>query len=285
MIKNFKAIILVFVLFCIVPLSGCIGSSSPAVNTNTYSTNALVVYSNADLAGAMSNLAAGFKALHPGVTISIINGSDNASIAGMVTGQTAAGQVSICAVSSPPTNGEYVSAQSQGVDLHMTEMGIDSISVFVNSSNNISDLNTSQLDDIFYTGRIGNWSQLNSSNNDSINVYMPEDPDVVQQFASTVDSQNSPAIGMAKNNTSLAVMSDPDGIGYAEKPLVGPDVKVLNLNGLSSRWGNYPLSYQLYIITNGMPSGLSLDFINYVLSHAGQEVIHGSGLTALDPTV
>jgi phosphate transport system substrate-binding protein len=285
MIKNFKAIILVFVLFCIVPLSGCIGSSAPAVNTITSNTSNLVVYSNADLAGAMNNLAAGFKALHPGVTINVINGSDNASIAGMVTGQTTAGKVSICAVSRPPSNGEYVSAQSQGVDLHMTEIGIDSICVFVNPSNNISNLNTSQLDDIFYTGRIGNWSQLNSSNNDSIIVYTPEDPDIVQQFTSSVDSQNLPALGTAKNNTTLAVMSDPDGIGYAEKPMIGPEVRVLNLNGLSSRWGNYPLSYQLYIITNGMPDGLSLEFINYVLSHSGQEVIHSSGLTALDPTV
>jgi len=287
MIKNSNTILIICILVFIILVSGCIFQNGPGSSVNnTSGSGVLTVYCNADVAQALKNLSVAFETLNPGDSINVINGTNNASVIGMTNGQGAEGQMTVCCISRPPSNEEYVSAKDHGVDLQMTEIAIDSICIFVNPSNNLSGLNTSQLNDIFYTGLVDNWSQLENNDNNTINVYVPTNPDIVQQFAATIDGGNLPAIGKsAQDNTSLDVSNDMYGISYGLKQESGDNVKIVDVNGLSSRWGNYPLSYQIYMITNGTPGGLSLSFINYILSHSGQEVVHGSGLTALDPTV
>jgi phosphate transport system substrate-binding protein len=277
MIRKSNAIIIIGILAFITMLSGCVSQGVPLTNVNDNVTaGTLNVY---------CNLAWAFEKLNPGVSINVINGTNNASVASMISGQSVSGQMSVSCISLPPSDVEYVDAKNKGVNLQMTEIGIDSISVFVNPSNNLTDLNVSQLDDIFCSGLVNNWSQLGSGSNSTIDVYVPSDPDVVEQFTGAVDNKNLPVIGSAQSNTSRMVLNDSNGIGYGLKSQLDNNVKVVDVNGLSSQWGDYPLSYQLYLVTNGTPSGVSLDFLNYVLSHSGQEVVHSSGLTALDPTV
>jgi phosphate transport system substrate-binding protein len=40
---------------------------------------------------------------------------------------------------------------------------------------------------------------------------------------------------------------------------------------------SYPVSRSLYVITNGQPSGLAGDFISYILSDEGQEIVAEEG--------
>jgi phosphate transport system substrate-binding protein len=41
--------------------------------------------------------------------------------------------------------------------------------------------------------------------------------------------------------------------------------------------GEYPLARQLYYYTNGEPTGLAKEYIDYVFSDVGQDVVSESG--------
>jgi phosphate transport system substrate-binding protein len=41
--------------------------------------------------------------------------------------------------------------------------------------------------------------------------------------------------------------------------------------------GTYPLSRPLYMYTNGEPTGLTKEFIDFVLSEKGQEIVTNEG--------
>ena len=43
----------------------------------------------------------------------------------------------------------------------------------------------------------------------------------------------------------------------------------------------YPISRDLYVITNGQPSGLPGDFIKYILSPEGQKIVADEGYVTL----
>ena len=44
----------------------------------------------------------------------------------------------------------------------------------------------------------------------------------------------------------------------------------------------YPVSRDLYVITNGQPSGLTGDFIKYILSADGQKIVADEGYVTLN---
>jgi phosphate transport system substrate-binding protein len=46
--------------------------------------------------------------------------------------------------------------------------------------------------------------------------------------------------------------------------------------------GTYRLSRPLYMYTNGDPSGLAKEFIDYLLSDAGQQIVKDVGFVALN---
>src|SRR5271157_377993 len=284
MINNSKTISVILILALISIFSGCIFQNTPAaqVADNTNGTT-LKVTGNVDMTTAISRLAAEFEKQHTEDSIHVNGNDDENAIQQMISGQA-----DICYVSRPPTSQEYIQAKNKGVQLQMTEIGLDSIVVFVNPSNGIKDLNLSQLNDIFYTGKINDWGGLtNGTNNQTIKVYVPSDPDMVMHFDEIVNKNDHVSNASQNSQEQIVpmVINDMNGISYGLVSKLNNSVNIVNVNGVSYRFGNYPLTHQLYMITNGTPDGLSLEFINYVLGHDGQRVIRSAGLTPLDPTI
>jgi phosphate transport system substrate-binding protein len=72
------------------------------------------------------------------------------------------------------------------------------------------------------------------------------------------------------------------GVSSAKKR----DVKILKLDGLEASKeniasGEYPLFRPLYLVTRGEPDGLSKEFIDWILSEEGQEVVSQAGTVNL----
>lgn len=284
MLKNSKTTSVILILTLISLFSGCIFQNTPAaqVADNT-SGSTLKVVGNVDITTAISRLAIEFDRQHPGDSV-IVSGNDDEQ----AIGQLISGQSNICYVSRPPTSQEYIRAKDKGVKLQMTEIGLDSIVVYVNPANGIKNLNLSQLHDIFYSDKIKDWSGLtNGTNNQTISVYVPADPDMVRQFDSIVNNSEYGSNISQNSHEQIVpvVINDMNGISYGLVSSINNSVNMVNVNGVSYKYGNYPLTHQLYMITNGTPDGLSLEFINYVLGHDGQKIIHDAGLTPLDPTI
>jgi phosphate transport system substrate-binding protein len=79
------------------------------------------------------------------------------------------------------------------------------------------------------------------------------------------------------------VADDPDAIGYISFGLVDERVRALALDGVapsmpSIRLGTYPVTRKFLFLTLREPAGRVKEFIDYVLSPEGQQVLVEEGL-------
>ena len=82
------------------------------------------------------------------------------------------------------------------------------------------------------------------------------------------------------------VSSDPNAIGYVSLGSLNSSVKAVSINGVAPTAANikngaYVISRPFNIATKGEPEGLAGDFISFILSAAGQEII-SNGYIAID---
>jgi phosphate transport system substrate-binding protein len=100
---------------------------------------------------------------------------------------------------------------------------------------------------------------------------------------------------MLEKNSNGAVLQTvaqtPGSIGYVSIGFVSPEVKALpiwyNADKIVSpslatvKDRTYPVSRELYVITNGKPAGLAGDFITYILSADGQKIVSDEGYVTM----
>ena len=171
----------------------------------------------------------------------------------------------------------------------------------MNSQNKIDTLTLDQLKGIF-SGVIKNWKEVGGDdiqivlygreNSSGTYEYFKQSILGEDQYGKKNDYATSTQVLQGTAALGEAVSEDIKGIGYGG---VGyfvkrNDLKVLYLkkddfmhavspmtdNGLNSsviRDGIYPLSRFLYCYTNGEPKGAAKDFINFILSKKGQQIV------------
>ena len=92
------------------------------------------------------------------------------------------------------------------------------------------------------------------------------------------------------NSTSVAmttVENDEAAIGYISLGAVSDSIKAVAIDGAEAtveniKDGSYKISRPFNIATKGEVSEVAEDFINYILSDKGQEVVSGAGYIPLD---
>lgn len=92
------------------------------------------------------------------------------------------------------------------------------------------------------------------------------------------------------NSTSVAmttVENDEAAIGYISLGAVNDSIKAVAIDGAEAtvdniKDGSYKISRPFNIATKGEVSEVAQDFINYILSDKGQEVVSGAGYIPLD---
>lgn len=83
------------------------------------------------------------------------------------------------------------------------------------------------------------------------------------------------------------VASNPYAIGYVSLGSLNDTVKALKIDGVEAttenvKNGSYGVARPFNIATKGEPTGLAKDFINFILSKEGQEVVSGSYIAVND---
>jgi phosphate transport system substrate-binding protein len=96
------------------------------------------------------------------------------------------------------------------------------------------------------------------------------------------DLTTKEAIITNKTDVMLSnIASDPYAIGYVSLGSLSEHIKVLSIDGVSAtadnvKNGSYKVSRPFIIATKGAPEGLAKDFIDFIFSIEGQEVVsHG----------
>ena len=177
----------------------------------------------------------------------------------------------------------------------VTTVAQDGIAVVVNPANEIKFITQDQVKGI-YLGTITKWTEINGANvpgtNNQIVVIGRDSASGTRvYFDEVILSKATPTKNMLEKNSNGAILQTvaqtPGSIGYVSIGFVSNDVKPLpiwwnsqqfiapTLDNVKNR--TYPISRDLYVITNGKPTGLTGDFIKYILSPEGQNIVADEG--------
>jgi len=282
---------LVFVFF----LTGGQGKTSESPS----STDTPAIYIENKGSDTIVNLALAwaesYQKDHPNIRISVTGGGSGTGIASLINGT-----VSIANASRAIKSEEIEAAKSNGIDPVETVIAKDAIAVIINPKNPVNELTLQQISDI-YSGQITNWLQvggedrpivkLSRETNSGTHVYFLEEVlRMGQKDNKTLFSTDTLLLPSSEGITS-EVRDNPNAIGYDGLGYVIPEVKVIGVAKISGQYimpsaatvndGTYPIARDLYMYTNGDPSGEIKNYMDWILSPEAQQIVDDLGFVPI----
>ena len=243
-----------------------------------------------------------YPTVNPGVTVAVSGGGSGTGIAAMINGT-----VDIANASRSMKDKEMKKAKEMGQDPVEHVVGYDALAVFLHQDNPMNELSYNQLGKIF--GRGGDftkWSDLGVSvpgcgsdeivvvsrqNNSGTYAYfkkavlksaakagviskgsfrqgtldMHGSKDVVDLVEKTPCAIGYSGLAYATDHLKLACIAKADG-----ETCVNPSVATA-----SDR--SYPIARPLFMYTNGQPKGSIKEYMDWILSDAGQCILKKKG--------
>jgi len=218
-------------------------------------------------------LAELYMTARAGVNITVQGGGSAVGIQSALSGAAQIGMADL--VELPP----------EAEALTKATVAKDGIAVVVNPANAVANLTTEQIRDIF-NGNVKNWRDIGGVDHEIVVASREAGSGTRSSFEQIIQGINltRDAIVQDSNGTIReTVANDAHAIGYLSHGLLNEKIKAIHVNGWPCTTediieGNYALVRPIYLLTQGEPQGAVKDFIDYVLSSEGQEVIKTSGL-------
>jgi phosphate transport system substrate-binding protein len=221
---------------------------------------------------------------NPGADISVRGGGSSVGIAALLDSTC-----DIADSSRAIKDTELDKAVANGVNAVAHVVCMDGIAVVVHPSNTLTALTKEQVKDIF-TGKIRDWSQLGGTAGKIVAISRDTSSGTFEAFGELVlkGAKVRPDALMQASNQAVAttVARTPQGIGYVGLGFLSDAVKPLDIDGVTPSKdtvlsGAYPVSRPLFMYTNGDPTGLAKDFIDFVKGPEGQAIADELGYVGL----
>ena len=189
----------------------------------------------------------------------------------------------VAGASRLPLKEELEVARFRAVELNDYVIGAYSVAVVVNATNPVSNLTQDQVRDIF-TGAIQNWKEVGGPDA-PIHLYIRDPISGTYIGFKELAMENKPYVSeqnLFTNYTGIveALARDANGIGYSGFNLAHEaGVKALSIGGIEPTMAavnqhKYPYARTLHLYTDkAKETPATLDFIQFVQSHRGQEVL------------
>jgi phosphate transport system substrate-binding protein len=180
---------------------------------------------------------------------------------------------------------DLVELPAEAKNLTATVVARDGIAMIVHPRNIVSGLATDQIRDIF-NGKIKNWKEV-GGNDASITVVSREAGSGTRSsFESIVKdiSLKKDALIQDSNGTIReTVANDVNAVGYLSHGLINFKIKAVKVDGVESTAeniisGKYKLVRPIFLLVKGSMQEEIKNFIDYILSPDGQEIIKTNGL-------
>jgi len=286
-----KFLLLITTLFIFLSITSC----GPASSTETASDSSAAYIENKG-SDTIVNLALAwaerYQADHPAVRISVTGGGSGTGIASLVNGT-----VDIANASRQIKLEEIDQAKSNGVNPVEYIIARDAIAVIVNPENPVNELTLKQISDM-YSGKISNWSEvggedrpivrLSRETNSGTHVYFLE---TVLRLGSKEDKTlfSTDTLLLPSSEGIIAeVRQNPNAIGYDGLGYVPKDLKMI---AIAEEEGGafvlpsiatvndktYPIARDLYMYTNGEPTGVTKEYLDWILSADAQQIVADLG--------
>src|SRR5437588_2728029 len=246
-----------------------------------------LVIKGSDTLGAklVPQLAEQFKAQHPGTTFDIAAEGSTTGIAAIIDGTAQIGMSSRRAKSS-----EVGTASAKGINMKPTIVAYDGIAVIVNTNSPVKSLTKKQVEQIF-TGEVTDWSAVGGSGG-KISIYTRNTSSgTYSDFKELAMKKRDYAGGSQKmaGNEQIAaeVGRNPAGVGYVGLAYTkAAGIKIMPIDGIlpsvqSVHAKTYPYARPTFYYTNGEPSGLAKQFLDFTISAAGQKIVAQVGFVPI----
>ncbi len=229
-----------------------------------------------------------YQSDHPDVRISVTGGGSGTGIAALVNGT-----VDVANASRKIKEEEISEAQSNGVEPVEHIIARDAIAVIVNPKNPVNELTLQQISDI-YSGKYTNWQEvggedrplvrLSRETNSGTHVYFLE---TVLRLGSKEDktlfSMDTLLLPSSEGIIS-EVRDNPNAIGYDGLGYVPSDLKTIavakeeggayvlpSIETVNDK--SYAIARDLYMYTDGEPTGIVKEYLDWILSDEAQGIV------------
>lgn len=238
-----------------------------------------LVIKGSDTLGAklVPQLAEAFKAQHPDTTFDIAAEGSTTGIAAIIDGTA---QIGMASRRAKPA--EVGAASGKGVNMKPTIVAYDGIAVIVNSSNPIKSLTKKQVEQVF-TGDVTDWSAVGGRPG-PISVYTRNTSSgTYSEFKELAMKKRdyAPSGQKMAGNEQIAseVGKNSNGVGYVGLAYTkAGGIKVVSIDGQlpsvkSVQAKTYPYARPTFYYTNGEPSGVAKEFLDFTIGPAGQKIV------------
>jgi len=278
---------LIFFLLSFLTLTSCSLKS-----TSNPSSDSSALYIENKGSDTIVNLALAwaerYQSEHPDVRISVTGGGSGTGIASLINGT-----VDIANASRKIKQEEIDEAQANGVSPVEFIVARDAIVVIVNPENPVDQLTLKQISDI-YSGKYNNWSEVGGDDRPIVRLSRETNSGTHVYFLETVlrlgNSEDETLFSMdtlllpSSEGIIAEVRQNPNAIGYDGLGYVPDDLKMI---AIAKEEGGayvlpsiptvndktYPIARDLYMYTDGEPTGVVKEYLEWILSDEAQQIV------------
>jgi len=239
--------------------------------------------------------AENYRTVNPSVGVAVSGGGSGTGIAALINGTV---DIANASRDMHPQEKEQVRAHN-GKDALEHRVARDAIVIYVNKANPLEKITIANLACIYAEdGKCETWSSVGAevpgcADQKIIRVSRQSNSGTYEFFRDAVLGNNkdfklgSRDMQGSKDVVDL-VTKTPCAIGYSGMGYITADVKVLCLakdasspcvapTPAAAKSGEYPLSRWLYMFTIGEPQGHVKEYLDWILSPAGQQIVAQNG--------
>jgi phosphate transport system substrate-binding protein len=229
-----------------------------------------------------------YQVEHPDVRISVTGGGSGTGIAALINNT-----VDLANASRQIKAEEIEEAQAKGVEPVEHIIARDAIAVIVNSENPVNELTLQQISDI-YSGEITNWRDVGGEDRPIVKLSRETNSGTHVYFLETVlrlgNSDDETLFSMdtlllpSSEGIISEVRQNPNAVGYDGLGYVPDDVKMIaiakeaggeyvlpSIETVNDK--TYAIARDLYMYTNGEPTGIIKDYLDWILSAEAQQIV------------
>jgi phosphate transport system substrate-binding protein len=281
---------IIFLLLSTFILSSC-GSSNNSAASDT-AANYIENKGSDTIVNLALAWAEKYQSEHPDIRISVTGGGSGTGIAALVNGT-----VDIANASRKIKAEETSEAKKNGINPVEHIIARDAIAVIVNPNNPVSELTLQQISDI-YSGKYTNWTEVGGENRPIVRLSRETNSGTHVYFLETVlrlgNKEDKTLFSMdtlllpSSEGIISEVRDNPNAIGYdglgyvpkdlkkiaiakkAGEPYVLPSIATVNDK-------TYAIARDLYMYTNGEPTGIIKAYLAWILSDEAQQIVADLG--------
>jgi len=271
MLNIFKKTVFAFVAFAL--MSGV-----------TFAGSSIVIKGSTTVLPIAQAALEAYMKKNPGVQISLSGGGSGEGIKALIDKTT-----DIATSSREIKKEEITLAETKGVKPVAHAVAYDAIIPVVHPKNKVTNLSIDQLSQI-YQGKITNWKEVGGENLKIVVISRDSSSGTFESWDHFImkKAKVAPQAQMLASNGAIvtAVSKNRYAIGYLGMGYVNKSLKPLPVDGIKASMETalskkYPLSRELYMYTNGEPTGEVAKFIAFVKSADGQKIVAKEGFVPL----